>query len=274
MRRQSIRRQKTYLRGLDQTPAVRPVYLWVLGGAVLLFLLSRTKTAQTAASKVVEAVSTGAKKLLTLNVIRKAMPGVPLSRATDYLSDLVEAMDEAAINTPARISAFLAQLGHESFDFKFMEENLNYSADALLKTFPRYFNAQTAAQYARQPQKIANKVYGGRMGNGPEASGDGWKYRGRGPIQLTGKENYAAFTRDVGSKYGVNFVANPDLVAQPKWGFKAAAWFWNSRSLNALADTGKFDDITFRINGGYKGKEDRDARYAIAKAALAESATA
>jgi putative chitinase len=257
---------------------VRPVFLWVLGGAVVIYLLSRSKTVTSAAAsvatKVSEAVSSGAKKLLTLNAIRKAMPNVSLTSATDYLTPLVEALDEAGINTPARISAFLAQLGHESADFKFMEENLNYSADALVKVFPKYFNATTAAQYARQPQKIASKVYGGRMGNGPEATGDGWKYRGRGPIQLTGKDNYKAFTEAVGKKYGVDFVANPDLLAQPKWGFKAAAWYWTTRNLNALADQGNFDQITYRINGGYKGKEDRDKRFLAAKAALAESATA
>lgn len=268
MRRQSIRRQQPMLRGLGQPLAVRPVFLWVLGGAVLVFLLSRTKTAQTAASKVAEAVSSGAKKFLTLNSIRKAMPNVSITQATDYLGPLIEAMDEAQINTPARISAFLAQLGHESADFKFMAENLNYSAESLLKVFPKYFNAQTAAQYARQPERIANRVYASRMGNGPETSGDGWRYRGRGPIQLTGKENYRAFTDAVGRKYGVDFVANPDLVAQPRWGFKAAAWYWTTRNLNALADAGNFDQITYRINGGYKGKEDRDARYATAKAAL------
>jgi len=279
MRRQSIRRNPpVYLRGLNETPAVRPVFLWVLGGAVVIYLLSRSKTVTSAAAsvatKVSEAVSSGAKKLLTLNAIRKAMPNVSLTSATDYLTPLVEALDEAGINTPARISAFLAQLGHESADFKFMEENLNYSADALVKVFPKYFNATTAAQYARQPQKIASKVYGGRMGNGPEATGDGWKYRGRGPIQLTGKDNYKAFTEAVGKKYGVDFVANPDLLAQPKWGFKAAAWYWTTRNLNALADQGNFDQITYRINGGYKGKEDRDKRFLAAKAALAESATA
>lgn len=256
------------LRGLGETPAVRPVFLWVLGGAVLVFLLSRTKTAQTAAAKVAEAVSSGAKQFLTLNAIRKAMPNVALVKATDYLGPLVEALDEASINTPARISAFLAQLGHESADFKFMAENLNYSAEGLLSTFPKYFNATTAAQYARQPQKIASKVYANRMGNGNEASGDGWKYRGRGPIQLTGKDNYTAFTRDVGIKYGVDFVKNPDLVAEPRWGFKAAAWYWNKNNLNVLADQGNFDQITYRINGGYKGKEDRDQRYALAKSAL------
>lgn len=112
------------------------------------------------------------------------------------------------------------------------------------------------------------------MGNGPEATGDGWKYRGRGPIQLTGKDNYKAFTDAIGKKYGVDFVANPDLLAQPKWGFKAAAWYWTTRNLNALADQGNFDQITYRINGGYKGKEDRDKRFLAAKAALAESATA
>lgn len=268
MRRQSIRRQPLYLRGLGETPAVRPVFLWVLGGAVVLYLLSRTKAVQSAAAKVVETVSSGAKSLLTLNAIRKAMPNVPLTQATDYLGPLVEALDEAAINTPARVSAFLAQLGHESADFKFMAENLNYSAEALLATFPKYFNATTAAQYARQPERIANRVYASRMGNGPESSGDGWKYRGRGPIQLTGKDNYAAFTTAVGKKYGVDFVRNPELVAQPRWGFKAAAWYWTTRNLNALADLGKFDDITYRINGGYKGKDDRYARYAVAKAAL------
>lgn len=219
---------------------------------MLLFMLSRTKTAQTAAQKVSEAVASGAKKLLTLNAIRKAMPKAKLTTVTEYLGPLVEAMDEAGINTPARIAAFLAQVGHESGDFRYMEE---------------IWGPTDAQKRYEPPTSLATKL-------GNTQAGDGRRYKGRGPIQLTGRSNYKAFTQDIGSKYGVDFVANPELVAQPRWGFKAAAWFWNTRNLNALADLGKFDDITYRINGGFNGKEDRDARYAVARAALADSAAA
>lgn len=260
---------RNQIQHLGARPTVRPVFWWLLGGAVVAFFLFKSKAGQSAAARVAAGIESGAKKLLTLNVIREAMPNVELSKSTSYLSDLVEAMDEAAINTPDRIAAFLAQLGHESLDFKALSENLNYSADGLLKTFPKYFDSQSASQYARNPQAIANRVYANRLGNGDESSGDGWKYRGRGPIQLTGRANYRAFTRDVGAAYGVNFEAAPDLVSQPRWGFKAAAWYWATKNLNPLADAGNFDRITYLINGGYVGKEDRDARYAVAKAALA-----
>ena len=254
MRRQSIRRHNPMLRGLGETPAVRPVFLWVLGGAVLVFLLSRTKTAQTAASKVAETVSSGAKKILTLNAIRNAMPKLPLARATDYLGPLVEALDEAEINTPARLSAFLAQVGHESGDFRYMEELA--SGDAYEGRCGT--KAEQLAKYG--------KYNGSDLGNCQP--GDGKRFKGRGPIQLTGRANYRALTKAIGAKYGVDFEKNPELLAQPKWGFKAAAWFWTTRNLNALADAGNFDQITYRINGGYNGKPDRDARYATAKAAL------
>ena len=252
----------------------KPVW-YGLGAVALLILFSRRKQVGAAASAVTQTVTETARglvgSLVTANSVRKAVPGVSLTKLPSYITPLVNALEEAQINSPARIAAFLAQLGHESNSFAAFSENLNYSADGLLSVFGKYFKSRAdATNYARKPEKIANRVYANRMGNGPESSGDGWKYRGRGPIQLTGKNNYTEFTRDVGSKFGVDFVRNPDLVADPVWGFRAAAWYWNTRGLNAMADRGDFDAITYRINGGYKGKDDRDKRFILAKQALAE----
>jgi putative chitinase len=259
-----------------ETLAKVPKPVWYGVGALALILLFRKrKDVSAAASTVAERVAETARglvgSLVTANSVRKAVPGVSLAQLPGYINPLVNALEEAQINNPARIAAFLAQLGHESSSFSRFIENLNYSADGLRATFPKYIKtAAEAAAYARKPEKIANRVYANRIGNGSESSGDGWKYRGRGPIQLTGKANYTQFTRDVGSKFGVDFVRNPDLVADPVWGFRAAAWYWNTRGLNALADRGEFDEITYRINGGYKGKEDRDKRFVLAKRALSE----
>lgn len=210
------------------TKRTRPVFWWFLGGATLVLLMAKR-----------EAITAGAKNLLTLARLRMAMPKLSLARASELVGPLTEALDEAQINTPARIAAFLAQVGHESGDLKYFEEIA--SGDA----------------------------YEGRKDLGNTQPGDGRRFKGRGPIQLTGRANYRAFTQAVGSKYGVDFEANPELVAQPRWGFKAAAWYWTSRKLNALADAGNFDRITLLINGGYNGKADRDARYLTAKSALA-----
>ena len=161
------------------------------------------------------------------------------------------------ITTPLRLAHFLAQCSHESGDFKAVRENLNYSAEGLRKIFGKYFPTDAlAAQYARQPEKIANKVYANRMDNGDEASGDGWKFRGRGYIQLTGKHNYTKF----GEAIGEDIPSNPDLVAE-KYPLLSAAWFWSSNGLNALADKGASEaevtTITKRVNGGTIGLEDR-----------------
>lgn len=165
-------------------------------------------------------------------------------------------MNRFKIDTPLRLAHFLAQAAHESGNFKVVFENLNYSADGLIKIFPKYFPNKLNESYARQPQKIASRVYASRMGNGNEASEDGWKYRGRGYIQLTGKNNYANFDKFVDD----DILGNPDLVAN-KYPLLSAAWFWDSVKLNAVADKG-FDDatvtnVTKKVNGGTIGLPDR-----------------
>lgn len=159
----------------------------------------------------------------------------------------------------AQAAHFFGQCAHESGGFKVFSENLNYSADGLNKIFPKYFikAGRNAAQYARKPEKIANVVYAGRMGNGPESSGDGWRYRGRGPIQLTGKDNYTAFAKDIGRP---DVLTNPDLVVG-ELAFESALWFFRKNGLLAIADKGVTDavitQITKRVNGGTHGLDDR-----------------
>jgi len=162
------------------------------------------------------------------------------------------------IDTPQRIAAFLAQCGHESGGWTTFEENLNYSAQGLNGIFKKYFPTLESAQpYARKPEMIANKVYGGRMGNGPESSGDGYKFRGRGPIQLTGKSNYTQFSQDIGRP---DVLTNPDIVAT-ELAFESALWFFNKNGLFAIAAKGVSDavigQITRRVNGGTHGLDDR-----------------
>jgi putative chitinase len=166
------------------------------------------------------------------------------------------------INTPHRIAAFLAQCGHESGGWTVFEENLNYSAQGLNGIFKKYFPTLESAQpYARKPEMIANKVYGGRMGNGPESSGDGYKYRGRGPIQLTGKDNYRAFAKEMFEDWE-NLFENPDWVTSDRdFALMSAIWFWNKNKLNVQADSGDIKLMTKKINGGYIGLEDRIKHY-------------
>jgi putative chitinase len=161
------------------------------------------------------------------------------------------------VNTLLRLSHFLAQCGHESANFRAVKENLNYSADGLNKTFKKYFpTLESAKDYARQPERIASKVYANRMGNGNEASKDGFKYLGRGFIQLTGKANYLEFDKSVPE----DIMVNPELVAN-KYPLASAAWFWNKNGLNEIADKGATDavvkSITKRVNGGTIGLADR-----------------
>jgi putative chitinase len=185
-----------------------------------------------------------------------------LSKLKGHIPDAVIAMipDTAAkfgINTPLRLAHFLAQCGHESGGFRATQENLNYSAKGLMGIFRKYFpNASIAAQYERKPAKIAAKVYGGRMGNGNEASGEGYKFRGRGYIQLTGKENYTAFGKSIGE----DILSNPDVVSS-KYALLSAAWFFSKNGLHKMADSGASDavvtQITKRVNGGTIGLPDR-----------------
>lgn len=156
---------------------------------------------------------------------------------------------------------FFGQCAHESGDFKAFSENLNYSADGLTKIFKKYFpTVASTAGYARNPQKIANKVYGNRMGNGPESSGDGYKFRGRGPIQLTGKDNYTAFSADIGRP---DVLTNPDIVAG-ELAFESALWFFRKNGLLEVASKGVntviITQITKRVNGGTHGLDDRIAK--------------
>ena len=166
------------------------------------------------------------------------------------------------LDSPKRIAAFLAQCGHESGGWTVFEENLNYSAKGLMGIFKKYFpDEATATSYQRQPEKIANKVYANRMGNGPESSGDGWKYRGRGPIQLTGKDNYRAFAKEMFDDWE-NLFNNPDWVnADRDFALMSAIWFWNKNKLNREADAGDIKTMTRKINGGYIGLEDRIHHY-------------
>ena len=173
------------------------------------------------------------------------------------IDSIPEVASKFGINTPLRVAHFLAQCGHESGGFRVTQENLNYSAKGLAGIFKKYFPTEAAATpYARQPQKIANKVYANRMANGSEASGDGYKFRCRGYIQLTGRDNYTQF----GKAIGVDIPSNPDSVATT-YALASAAWFWSKNGLNKLADAGASDtavtSITKRVNGGTIGLADR-----------------
>jgi putative chitinase len=182
-----------------------------------------------------------------------------------WLEPLKETFEKYGIDTTKRQAAFIGQCMHESGGFKLLQENLNYSAKALMATWPsRFPTEEIANEYARQPEKIANKVYGGRMGNDVESSGEGWKYRGRGIKQLTGKENYER----CGSVLGVDLVSNPDLLLDPKYATLSAGWFWNKHNLNDLADKGDIETMTKRINGGLLGLDARKAAIAKAESVL------
>lgn len=172
-------------------------------------------------------------------------------------SQLEQAMNKFEINTIFRLSHFLGQCSHESAGFKMMEENLNYKADALLRVFPKYFKSiSIATAYARKPEAIANKIYSSRMGNGDEASGDGYKFHGRGAIQLTGRDNYKAF----GVAVDEDILTHPEVVANT-YALLSAAWFFSKNKLNAIADEGINNTtivaITKRINGGLIGISSR-----------------
>ena len=188
--------------------------------------------------------------------------GLKLEKLKGHIPDAVITMIPAVaqkfqIDSALRLAHFLAQCGHESGGFRLTKENLNYSAKGLNGIFKKYFpTLESALPYERKPEKIANKVYGGRMGNGPEASGDGAKFCGRGYIQLTGKDNYTAFGKSIGE----DVCANPQVVAE-KYALLSAAWFFNKNGLHKMADGGASDtvvtSITKRVNGGTIGLPDR-----------------
>ncbi|HVT59483.1 MAG TPA: glycoside hydrolase family 19 protein [Thermoanaerobaculia bacterium] len=201
---------------------------------------------------------------LTVDTLVQVMPLLPQDRAAVFLPHLVATLQEFDISTSLRVAAFLAQIAHESAQLKHLEEILNYSANGLLNTWPKRFTPETANAYARQPERIANLVYGGRGGNGDEASGDGWRYRGRGLIQLTFRDNY----RRAGEALGLPIEDQPDTVATPEIGSRSAGLYWKDNGLNTPADAGEFEKITRRINGGLAGQPERLAFYEKAKQVL------
>ena len=175
-----------------------------------------------------------------------------------WLSALTDILPEYEINTPKRVASFLAQCAHESGGFKFLKENLNYKAESLTKVFPKYFkDTGTANQYAHKQEMIANRVYANRMGNSDEASGDGFRYCGRGLIQLTGKNNYTLFAESL--EMPIDDV--PEYLSTFEGAVQSACYFWESNNLNTLADNGDILTMTKRINGGTIGLEDRIKHY-------------
>jgi putative chitinase len=177
----------------------------------------------------------------------------------EWVDALNETFDRFQIDTPMRQASFIGQCGHECGQFRVLEENLNYKAATLLKLFPRTprrswgFTPEEAAAYERQPKRIANRIYSNRMNNRDEASGDGYRFRGRGCIQLTGSANY----HHAGRALGVDFIMEPDLVATPKYAAMTAGWFWNTQKINQYADVQDWIGMTKRINGGTIGLDDR-----------------
>jgi putative chitinase len=188
-----------------------------------------------------------------------------LKISVDWVEPLEEVFHRYEINTPERQAAFIGQCAHESMNFTKLEENMNYSAEGLMKTWPsRFPTLESAKPYHRNPEKIANKVYAGRMGNGPEETGEGWLYHGRGLIQLTGKDNYTL----AGDALNMDFIHSPDYVLVPKYAALTAGWFWNKRNLNKEADAKDFTGMTKKINGGTIGLDDRIAHIKHAQEVL------
>lgn len=189
--------------------------------------------------------------ILTLDQLKQMVKNPYIDHWHEALDQL---LDEYEINTPLRVAHFVAQCAHESGNFVFIKENLNYRAASLMNTFKKYFPTQELAQqYANKPEKIANRVYGNRMGNGDEASGDGWRYCGRGLIQLTGKDNYTFFAGSLGIavEEAAEYLATFEGAAQ------SACWYWEQNKLNKFADANDCKGLTRAINGGYIGLEDR-----------------
>ncbi len=194
--------------------------------------------------------------ILTREQLAQLIPGNPY---IDYWHNALSlCLPDYDINTPRRVAAFIAQCAHESGGFKFLKENLNYRAASLMKVWPRYFPTQDIAnQYANKQEMIANRAYGGRMGNGPEESGDGWKFCGRGLIQLTGRNNYQAFADSIETPID----EIPAYLQTFEGAVQSACWFWETNKLNQWADSGDILTLTKRINGGTLGLADRQKHY-------------
>lgn len=189
---------------------------------------------------------------MTPSVLSSAT-GCSIGLAQKWAKILTDTMRRYHIDTPQRQAFFLAQVSHESSRLSVISENLNYSANGLLSVFGKYFTPELAEEYARKPYRIASRVNANRMGNGPESSGDGWRYRGKGLIQITGKTNHVL----CGMALDVDLLHFPDILFEPEYSALSAGWFWSNRGLNVIADSGDFELLTRRINGGLNGIEDR-----------------
>lgn len=204
--------------------------------------------------------------MVTLEILQAICPKTKKTVLSGYVEPLNVTADyyEMFVNKK-RIAGFLAQIAHESGGFNFVIENLNYSADGLRKIFSKYFTTQElASQYARQPDKIANRVYANRMKNGDEVSGDGFKFRGRGLIQLTGRDNYTRFSEAL----GISIEETIQYLETPNGAVVSAGWFWDNNNLNKYCDNDDFIGLTKRINGGTIGLADRKHHYELALAKL------
>jgi putative chitinase len=193
--------------------------------------------------------------ILSLNQLQQMVRNPHIEHWYEAIDQLLPDYD---INTPARVAAFIAQCAHESGNFVFVKENLNYRAVSLRKTFGKYFTDDAiAAQYANRPEKIANRVYANRMGNGDEASGDGYRFCGRGLIQLTGRDNYTFFAGSL----EIPVEEASEYLATFEGAVQSACWFWETNNLNRFADPGDIKGLTRAINGGYIGLADRESHY-------------
>ena len=201
---------------------------------------------------------------LTLDQVRQACPRAPPLRLAALLAPINASLIDADISSPERAAMYLAQLGHESSDLTCMVENLSYSEEGLMRVFPRHFRPDEAKAFEYRAPAIGSRVYADRMGNGDEQGGDGWRFRGRGAIQLTGANSY----RDCGRALGIDLLARPDLAATSAYCFAVAAYFWRARDINRFAERGDVEGANRAINGGLTGIADRIARFNLACTAV------
>ena len=204
--------------------------------------------------------------LVNMQLLKTLCPGTDNQKLESYLEPLIEVVNYYEIDQSAeRLAGFLAQIVHESGGLNHVVENLNYNATGLMKIFKKYLpNEQTARIYERKPEKIANRVYANRMGNGDEMSGDGWKFRGRGLIQITGKNNYSMFANGL----GITLDECVKFMETPEGACSSAGWFWDTNKLNKYCDRNDFIGLTKRINGGTNGLADRQHHYSLALSLL------
>ncbi len=192
-----------------------------------------------------------------LSKLQSLFPSTNSYTLETYVDPLIDTFNKYDISTSLRQAGFMAQVGHESSGLRIIKENLNYSVSGLKSVFKKYFPGDLAYEYARNPEMIANRVYANRMGNGNEDSGDGWRYKGRGLIQITGKNNYS----DLANEFNMNLEDVPDWLETPEGASLSAGWFWNSRGINEYADMADIIEMTKLVNGGLNGIDDREAIY-------------